>query len=189
MKYLFIIGAILFLNFNDNICYSQNCGKERWSIKTLSDKDTLKIDFNNIQKSTISSQKGFEKPFINSIAPRQITEDTVYSIECFLLAYKKEDDMDIHLLIKDLITQDTMVAEIPDAICTSIQQTSRWNDFILLNNWFIKNIGMPTNRFTYLNTPIKVQIIGVGFFDFMHGQKGMLKNGREIHPVLSMKKL
>ena len=33
---------------------------------------------------------------------------------------------------------------------------------------------------------VKVKLTGVGFFDFIHGQKGIAANGREIHPVLSM---
>ncbi len=34
-----------------------------------------------------------------------------------------------------------------------------------------------------------IEIIGVGFFDFLHEQQGAAKNGIELHPVLSMRQM
>jgi hypothetical protein len=34
-----------------------------------------------------------------------------------------------------------------------------------------------------------VEIVGVGFFDFMHEQSGAAPNGIELHPVLSIQVL
>ena len=154
----------------------------------MADKDTAKIDFGNIIKSSVAKQKLLTIQIINFVAPRQTSEDTVYSIVCFLIAYKKEKDLDIHLLVKDLESGDTMVAEIPSWTCESIQHTSRVNQFKNVEEWFHLNVGIPTPYFTYLKQPIKINLVGVGFFDFLHGQKGMLKNGREIHPVLKIEK-
>ena len=44
---------------------------------------------------------------------------------------------------------------------------------------------------TYLNSaqsearPL-VRITGVGFFDYLHGQRGVAPNGIELHPVLDV---
>lgn len=165
---------------------AQNCGVERWSIKTLSDSDTIKINFNEVIKSTVKEQVSLEKTK-GKINSRLASETKVYSINCFIVGYKKEDDKDIHIIIEDVETDETMVAEIPSQECFEIRSTSRYLLFKELNEWFIKNIGHPSSKFIFLEKHIPVTITGVGFFDFIHGQKGMASNGREIHPVLSIK--
>ena len=42
----------------------------------------------------------------------------------------------------------------------------------------------PTGQFQDTNTPVKV--VGVGFFDFHHGQRGVAPNAVELHPVLDI---
>jgi hypothetical protein len=55
---------------------------------------------------------------------------------------------------------------------------------------FIAKFGEPTDRFTELDDPVFVEVIGVGFFDRMHGHKGSaLSSGVELHPVISFKAL
>src|SRR5436853_4123079 len=41
-----------------------------------------------------------------------------------------------------------------------------------------------TTFFTTVSVP--VQITGVGFFDFIHGQTGVAPNGIEFHPILDI---
>jgi len=167
---------------------SQNCGAERWDIKTLSDKDTIDIDFFKITKSTVQEQQQLIAP--HKKTNRLESEKQVYSIDCFVVAYKKElNDKDIHLIIKDINTAETMVVEIPNYACIEIQKTSRAEAFRNLEQWFINNIGRPTTKIKYVKKQILITIIGVGFFDFIHGQTGGARNGREIHPVLSIKKI
>jgi len=50
----FIINVLLFLIFNSAI--AQDCGVERWPIKTLSDSDTTKINFSRIVETTVHKQ-------------------------------------------------------------------------------------------------------------------------------------
>lgn len=164
----------------------QNCGVERWSVKTLSDSDTVKIDFNKIIKSTVHEQVLLKTPLKKK--ERLDSETKVYSIDCFIVGYKKEDnDKDIPIIIEDIDTDETMVIEIPSYECFDIQRTSRYELFKELQDWFSKNIGHPSSRFIYLEKHIPVTITGVGYFDFVHRLKGMAENGREIHPVLSIK--
>ena len=164
----------------------KKCGTERWDVKTLSDNDTTRIEFNRVVPTTVNEQASLPAPEGRQTV-RLKSETTVYSMNCYLMGYKKEKDNDIHLVVADLETGETMVAEIPSPDCQSVQKTSRYNSFIDLNNWFVQNIGNPTSKFKHFNKPIPVMITGVGFFDFLHGQTGMAVNGREIHPVLSMK--
>ena len=187
MKYHYFIIKLIFI-FVCKTSIAQNCGTERWNIKTLSDKDTIKINFNEIIPSTVHEQVSLEKPH-EKITSRLDSETKVYSIKCFIVGYKKENnDKDIHIIIEDIDTDETMVAEIPSSECFEIQKTSRYLLFKQLQEWFTNNIGQPSSsKFTYLEKHIPVTITGVGFFDFMHGQKGMAENGREIHPVLSIK--
>ncbi len=181
---LFLILFTLF--YASQTITAQNCGVNRWSIKTLSDIDTIKIDFQQIIPSTVHEQISLEIP--TDKKSRLESETKVYSIDCFIVGFKKEsDDKDIHIIIKDTETGETMVAEIPSYECFEIAKTSRYELFKQLQVWFIDNIGQPKSKFVYPEKPIPIIITGVGFFDFNHGQKGMANNGREIHPVLSIK--
>lgn len=180
---LFLIWLFLWLN----LISSAQCGKERWNVKTLSDKDTLKVVFNHPIKTTVNTQAVLPKPAkIPKNMPRQNTECNVYTIDCYIIEYKKEADKDIHIVLRDLQTNATMVAEIPSPECKEVQKTSRYKKFAELYTWFTVNIGNPTSSFKTLVKPLKVRITGVGYYDFIHGQRGMAPNGREIHPVLSI---
>lgn len=177
--------TLLTLFFAGQTITGQNCGIERWSIKTLSDPDTLKINFQNIVPTTVHAQVSLESP--KEKKSRLNTETNVYSIDCFIVGFKKEsNDKDIHIIIEDIETDETMVAEIPSYECFEIQKTSRYELFKELQEWFIANIGQPKSNFIFLEKHIPVTITGVGFFDLHHGQIGMSGNGREIHPVLSI---
>lgn len=177
--------TFLTIIFISQTSIGQNCGVERWSVKTLSDNDTLKIDFKKLIKSTVHEQVLMAPPIKKR--ERLDSETKVYSIDCFIIGYKKEgNDKDIHIIIEDINTDETMVIEIPSYECFDIQKTSRYELFKELQEWFSKNIGHPTSKFVYLEKHIPVTITGVGYFDFVHGQKGMAENGREIHPVLSI---
>ena len=185
-KQLILAFIFIFMFCSFYIAAGQNCGVERWTVKTLSDNDTLDIDFSKTYKSTVHEQVLMSAP--SKKRERLESEKIVYSIKCFIIGYKRENnDKDIHIIIEDINTDETMVIEIPSYECFDIQRTSRYNLFKNLHNWFFENIGHPTSKFVYLKKHIAVTITGVGYFDFVHGQKGMAQNGREIHPVLSMK--
>ena len=56
--YLFLIVHCSLLIVH---CFAQ-CGEERWDVKTLSDKDTVLINFDKIIKSNIHEQISLPKP-------------------------------------------------------------------------------------------------------------------------------
>ena len=128
----FFLIPIIFL-------YAGDCGVERWKVKTLSDPDTTKVDFVNIVESSIHEQIQLADPNPDRNTPRLNSETTIYSINCYILGYKKETDRDVHIIIQDPETKETMVAELPDPICENIRQTSRYQKFLELNDWFNEN--------------------------------------------------
>jgi len=160
------------------------CGVERWSVKTCIDVDTVLVNFNNIVPSTITYQRSL--PVQTYLPPnnRLPLEDTVYSLDCKLLQYKLEDDGDVHCVIATINnSSETMIGEICDPQCPGISTTSRYTELTTLRNWFVSNYN-PTTSWQYPN--VSIHIVGVGFYDFLHGQTGIPPNGREIHPILSM---
>jgi hypothetical protein len=176
------IALIMIINVSVSPSYSQ-CGKERWSVKTLTDKDTTKIDFQNVKKSTVQKQCLMKRPTKVKNMPRMKTETNVYEIEAYVVEFKKEADQDYHVVISDLETGENMVIEIVDPDCPGIRTTSRYQALKKVRDWFTDEFN-PTQSFK--NTHKKVKLTGVGFFDYLHGQRGMSDNGREIHPVLKM---
>jgi hypothetical protein len=179
---LFSVPIFLFIFIISN-AYSQ-CGIERWDVKTLTDKDTSKIKFSKIVKSTIHKQISMKKPAkITKNLARLKNERTVYKINALVVSYKLEADKDFHVVISDLRTGENMVVEIVDPECPGIKSTSRYKELKALHDWFTNEFH-PTGSFQHVSK--KVTLTGVGFFDFLHGQHGMASNGREIHPVLKM---
>jgi hypothetical protein len=189
MKKIFTAGIIVSALFFVQGSYGQNCGTERWDVKTLTDKDTVNINFGKKVKTTVAKQARLKKPVhpIGEDLSRLASETTYYSLDCWLIEYKKEDDKDIHIVLKDLSCDSTIVAEIPSHLCEEIVHTSHYLKIKKLNEWFEAKIGKPTSKFKIPPTPLKVHIEGIGYFDKIHGQRGMAANGREIHPVLVMK--
>jgi hypothetical protein len=49
---------------------------------------------------------------------------------------------------------------------------------------FDAQFGTVTGKMKHVSVPVTV--VGVGFFDFIHGQTGVAPNGIELHPVLGM---
>jgi len=180
---LTILIFTIFLIFLFNVFSYAQCGKERWDVKTLTDKDTTKIDFENIIQSTVSEQCSLKRPKKVKNMPRMKTETTVFEIVAYIIEYKKEKDRDFHVVIEDPETEERMVVEILDPDCPDIDNTSRYDLFKQVRDWFVENFH-PTSSFK--TTKKKVKLTGVGFFDYLHGQRGMALNGREIHPVLSI---
>ena len=180
-----IIVVVIVFAFLSVITYAQ-CGKERWSVKTLIDKDTSYIDFDKVTETTVSDQCDLPKPTSINNKPRLKSERTVYEIVGYVTDYIVEDDHDYHVVIEDPYTGETMVVEIVDPDCPDIINTSRYETFKEVRSWFKQHFN-PTSSFKIKRA--KVRITGVGFFDFIHGQRGMAPNGREIHPVLNIERV
>ena len=154
-------------------------GKDRWDVKILTDNNAGNI---NYLPEIISIEKLiaiFPEHSIEDNTPRFGIEFNTYSVKCRIQEYKLSDDGDLHLVLQDVLhPEKTMIAEIPDMYCESVQKSSHLNEFISARK-FLQDSEIDTSVYV---------VTGVAFYDKMHGQLGIAPNGIEIHPVLSIYK-
>lgn len=161
------------------------CGKERWSIKTLADPAAKQIDFKDINRTSVAALRKLPIPGgkIGRSAPRQKPDEfKVFQVNADLVSAKQEEDSDIHLVIAEPgNSSETMIVELPADGCTGALQKKQMDS---ARKSFLRQCGSPgSSRFRDLSG--RATIRGVAFFDVIHGQRGVAPNGVEIHPVLS----
>jgi hypothetical protein len=158
------------------------CGVERWSVKTGTDADVAQVNTSVSTTTTIANMRALTAPGTlpanNRVAP---TETTVYVINATLTEYKLESDSDYHIVIQDA-SGNTMITEIPSPSCVGTGSPFA-SAISAARSKFDAQLNATTS-FQTANIP--VQIKGVGFFDFLHGQTGVAPNGVELHPVLDI---
>ncbi len=171
--------------------------KERWPVKVGADPGVVDVPAGpqgiyQTEATTVDRLRQLSRP---SELPSRSgasderfgpTEDTIFTIDADILRYKFEtDDQDVHIDIRDHggVRQTTMVAEIPDPTMTP--KASPFHALIAQARQDFYARFTPQTHFT--RKVAHVQITGVGFFDFIHGQSGVAPNGIELHPVLDIK--
>jgi len=184
MKYSIKLIVLILAVFTNDLIYGQ-CGSERWEVKILSDAEAGDIKFTPV-KSTVSKQLALMKPDYHENNLRDKTEKKVYKIDCILLEYVQEADSDWHLVVKDLVTNEKMVVEIPDPDCID-QSNPHFSKIDLSRKRLTAKVGPVKKKPRKPPVGTKIQIIGVGFFDKKNHPKGF--KGRELHPVLELKVL
>jgi len=116
---------------------------------------------------------------------RDPIEKNIFKVAGKLVSVKQEPDRDYRLIIADE-SGKTMIAEIPSPDCYKGGDppvAAKFRDARLKIN---EIVGLPTGRDIEPPQGVQVAITGVGFFDTMHGQRGMAPNGLELHPVLAL---
>lgn len=94
---------------------------------------------------------------------------------------RPEDEGDIHLVVADPTTGGTMIVELPSAACTTRARLHRKiND---AHRVLVAACGPVTSQGRVVHG--RGVVTGIGFFDFLHGQRGVAPNGIELHPVTS----
>jgi hypothetical protein len=182
---LFVLCATL-----TTFAYAQNpfrCGKERWSIKTGTDQGATQIDINSPQQTTIANLVQFP-------APQPIPKDTrvdgpettAWTINGTLTAFKFENDpstgdSDYHLVVADQ-SGLTMIVEIPFPQCVGNGSPFAARIANARQTFDSKFTAGPD----FQQVSVPVTVVGVGMFDFAHGQFGRSDNGIELHPVLDI---
>jgi len=162
-------------------CWAK-CGTERWPVKTGTDDDAGKVDTTPVT-TTISKLVNLKAPSSHPESARVgPTELKTFKIKTTLIEYKHEADQDYHLVIQDG-NGNHMIVEIPDPECveggkgkflTGIKHARKQFEAVFTASGSMKK------------TNTQVTIIGVGFFDFLHGQTGVAPQGIELHPVLDI---
>ena len=164
------------------------CGTERWPVKTLSDVDARSVNMTPIP-ITVSELVAAPAPSESSNDTRlnDIEKETL-TVNALLMGFKLETDHDFHLVIEDARTHDTMIAEIPDPQCSGVCASIAHTQIAQTRSGFAAAFAAtpPDEQYTALTPPLPVTLMGVGFFDFYHGQTGVARNCIELHPVLTI---
>ncbi len=172
-----LIGALLALCFvNAN---AQCVGKERWDVKSL--KDNKVSTTAKASRTTIHEQCAITRPSGDWLSlPRQSSESTLYQMSGKIIAFGAESDSDFHCVLSD--GKETMICECPKPECANSKFATM---FVTVRKWLVAHIGKP-HAIKRLAKPIPCTITGYGFFDKVSHGFGHAKNGREVHPILSI---
>ena len=166
-----------------SVALTLGCGVDRWPVKTLTDTDASRVNLTPVDSSVheLVALPAPPSP-VARVAP---VEFTTYQISADLIYAKLEADSDIHMVLRDPNTQETMIIEAP---CPSCAQGSAVTAQIaqvrqIVQAQFAQAVaGTPEDLGT---TPLHVTVTGVAFFDHPHGQTGCATNAIELHPLLS----
>src|SRR5438552_332418 len=164
------------------LCGGQ-CGFERWPVKTLSDADRERVRLHDTLNTTIEALVALQRPATLSPNGRaDPVELTVYQLEARLLWLFTETDRDYHLVLASpRDTTITMIAEVPDPGCAGACASGFASVYAQVRQKLLDYLNSPQS----VARPL-VRITGVGFFDYIHGQRGVAPNGIELHPVLAV---
>lgn len=175
-----------------------HCGYERWAVKT--GQDALVGSVNLTPKpSTIADLSLLPTPLPpvpNGHFPPQVqrkpAEESTYTVSGFVIAYRSENDSDIHLVISDG-AKHTLITEIPDPRCMGAspwvpQVTAARAAFLAVTGY--KPVAWTSKKrppaFVKPKHPLAATVTGVAFFDFPHAQYGAAPNAVELHPILAI---
>jgi hypothetical protein len=115
-------------------------------------------------------------------------EDRLWSVRAQLVGVREESDSDYHLILRDPVTHQEMVAEIPAPFCTSSPKKS----YFERARQSVDQIAhhKANQRWWWLDyrgaIPPTVIVTGYAFFDREHDVDGALPNFIELHPILSV---
>src|SRR5829696_1783717 len=158
---------------------ASNCGVQRWAGKTMTDAAARSVNLTP-RLSTIAALGRLSAPARLGLRFGR-TERTNFRLHVRLLSAKIEADGDVHLVIASLTSGRTMIAEFPSSACSgrSFAATRMQH----ARAAFELACGVQS-RSGFTNLTGTATITGVGFFDFIHHQRGVARNGIELHPVL-----
>ena len=164
------------------------CGLQRWPVKTLSDSDAAKVDFRP-RPADVTSLRALAAPASlpqdSRVTP---TELETYVIQVEVQGFKLEDDSDVHVVVHPIGKPgETMIVELAEATCNGAVGSLQRGAMQSARQSFTSICGDPSRRFKPCAATL--EITGVAFFDFPHGQTGVAPNGIELHPVLSVTRL
>jgi hypothetical protein len=153
------------------------CGFERWPVKVLTDRDRALVDFKPTD-TTVAALNNLKRHNTHPYDRRVKDEELrVYRVRARLVEMHDEADSDLHLVIAEPDQPDvSMLAVIPASFCAlgsgheSDYETARA---------YARGIAVGS----------LIEIAGVGFFDTIHSQTGVARNGFELHPVLRIRAL
>lgn len=163
------------------------CGKERWDVKTLSDPAAAQVDYTPVV-TTVAALRAFTAPKVGDHTPRIAPlELRTFTISATLVGYVREDDRDVHLVVRmpgGAVTE-TMIVEFPDAGCEGVVDSGKRAEMHRARVALEAACGRAVTSWHGLEGA--ALLTGVAFFDELHRQRGVAPNGVELHPVIGVK--
>ena len=141
------------------------CGFERWTVKTLQDRPHLLP----VRRTTVVALTNAPAPAVLPDS-RLPFERRVFRVVAQVVLIRPEADSDLHLVLVD--RGRTMIAEAPDPACAPTATPPR------------------RRQMTAVRQAVRLcraAVVGVAFFDSLHGQTGVAPNGIELHPILGFR--
>jgi len=172
---------------------AQACGNDRWDVKTLSDTGAKDVAHKAMTTTVDDLIATTEPEHVPGDLPRQHdfgdVEFTTYRVTAHLDGWKiSSDDSDIHLVILDPDSRESMIVEFPNPACipagASDTDRTRMEKARAAIVEVCSSVKLSTTFRRLLGT---ATITGVGFFDKKHHQTGLADNGIELHPALTFK--
>jgi hypothetical protein len=165
------------------------CGEERWPVKTLSDRDAARVNLTPVSGSVAGLRAlptPSRRPANSRVAPVELT---TYSLTARVIEFKIEEDRDVHLVIGDPTDPAaTMIVEFPDASdCKGAVGSVEADLMRRARGDLLAAFGQP-GAAGFRPLQGYAALSGVGFFDLLHGQRGVAPNGIELHPVLHIER-
>jgi hypothetical protein len=166
----------------------QRCGVERWPVKTLSDPAAAHVNFTP-HSTTVQALRSLANAHTTSSTPRLPgTERSTFRLTAELVAFKREADKDIHLVVSTPGARTkTMIVEFPDTAHCNGAGTSAHRAAMAAARAALTTACGAAPGSTFQTLHGTAAITGVGFFDIHHAtpQRGVAPNDIELHPVLS----
>jgi hypothetical protein len=167
-------AALLALAFACGLrAQTRACGVERWPVKIAADAEAGRIDTVPAPMS-ISALRALPRPprplpFNTRIAPYELR---TYRVRAVLRQVITESDGDWHLVLADPDASGrTIIGEIPDSACA-------------LGSVYAGRFASVRRDLRAAPKNALIEVVGFGFFDYVHGQRGVAPNGFELHPIV-----
>jgi hypothetical protein len=157
----------------------------RWSVKMGTDAGAQALVGMAPVAATVASLRALEAPAILPPDGRSSgAEETIWEVTATLVSYSLDDDLSYSLVLGD-DSGHTMIAVIPDP--ADLPPGSFFADQITAaRQAFVDHFNLQPNATPVSDVSTYVNITGIGFFEFRHGQAGIAPNGIELQPVLNI---
>ncbi len=189
---LVVLGLMLSISVSSQESGTDCKGFFRWDVKTLTDRGGVDLLSAKISDSTLSQMVSVHQPehlFILSKKdgrlPRFEVEKQVVKAVVLIMNVRIQRDMDMHLILKSPDSDQTMIGEIPDPDCRIFDSLPELKTAFSRARQQIVQVA---DQIKLTGKPVLVEITGIPFWDARHWWlRGCARNGRELHPVLSVK--
>ena len=160
----------------------RRCGVERQTVKVARDTEASRITLDAVT-TTISDLRRRHHGVIGKGTRYAPEEMTVFELaDVRLVAFGLEADGDYHLVIAD--HGRTMIVEAPDPTC--MVGSALLADAAAARHAIDRTLSVSRTMTAASPAMAPITVRGVGFFDGVHGQRGMAPNGIELHPLLAV---